>query len=70
MENKNAPIQSHSLNISGGTQQSVYSMGLSYTAHEGIFGKPVEPHYDRYTARINSEHTLYRIKDMDVIKVG
>ena len=45
-------------------------MGLSYTAHEGIFGKPVEPHYDRYTARINSEHTLYRIKDMDVIKVG
>lgn len=70
MENKNAPIQSHSLNISGGTKQSVYSLGLSYTSQEGVMGAPVEPHYDRYTARINSEHTLYTVNNIDVIKVG
>lgn len=47
---KNAPVQSHSLNISGGTEQSVYSIGLSYTSQEGILenrlrrSTPVTPH--------------------------
>lgn len=70
MENEDAPMQSHSLNISGGTEQSVYSIGLSYTDQEGIYGKPVEPTYTRYTARVNTESTLFKIKDMDVIKFG
>lgn len=70
MENKNAPIQSHSLNISGGSERSVYSIGLSYTAQEGIFGKPVEPNYDRYTARINSEHILLKNGKNNLLTVG
>lgn len=47
---KNASVQSHSLNISGGTEQSVYSIGLSYTSQEGILenrlrrSTPVTPH--------------------------
>lgn len=67
---KNAPVQSHSLNMSGGTEQSVYSIGLSYTSQEGIFGKPVTPEYTRYTARVNTEHTLYKVKDLNVIQFG
>lgn len=70
MENKNAPIQSHSLNLTGGTDQSVYSVGLSYTSQEGIYGTPVEPNYDRYTVRVNTDHTAYKVNDLDIIKIG
>jgi len=70
MRNKNAPIQSHSLNMIGGTEQSTYSVGLSYTDQEGIYGKPVEPQYSRYTVRINTEHTLFKLKNLEVIKFG
>lgn len=68
--NENAPIQNHALNITGGTEQSVYSIGLAYTSQEGTIGKPVEPQYKRYTARINSEHTLYKKGKLDIIKIG
>ena len=68
--NKNAPIQNHALNITGGTEQSVYSIGLAYTSQEGILGAPVQPQYTRYTARVNSEHTLYKKGKLDIIKVG
>ena len=68
--NENAPIQNHALNITGGTEQSVYSIGLAYTNQEGILGAPSQPEYTRYTARINSEHTLYRKGKLDIIKVG
>jgi TonB-dependent starch-binding outer membrane protein SusC len=69
MQNKNAPIQSHSLNITGGNENSVYSVGVSYTSQEGIFGYPVQSKIDRYTFRINSDHVILR-KNFDVIKLG
>src|SRR5665648_29145 len=69
MENKNASVQSHAFNISGGNNVSVYSAGFSYTSQEGIFGKPVQSTYDRYTFRINSEHTIIK-KSWDVLKIG
>ena len=68
--NKNAPIQNHALNITGGTEQSVYSIGLAYTSQEGILGAPAQPRYTRYTARVNSEHTLYKKGKLEIIKVG
>ncbi len=70
MENEDAPIQSHALNIAGGTELSIYSIGLSFSSQEGIYGKPVEPEYSRYTARVNTEHTLYKANNLDVIKFG
>jgi TonB-linked SusC/RagA family outer membrane protein len=70
MENRNAPIQSHALNITGGGPLSVYSIGLSYTSQDGIFGKPVQSNYDRYTVRVNTEHLVYKKNDLDIIKVG
>lgn len=70
MENRNAPIQSHALNITGGSEYSVYSIGVSYTSQDGIFGKPVASNYDRYTVRINTDHLVYKKNDLDIIKVG
>jgi TonB-linked SusC/RagA family outer membrane protein len=68
--NKNAPIQNHAVNISGGSAQSVFSMGFSYASQEGVLGKPVEPNYERYTARLNSDHSIYKKNGLDIIKVG
>ncbi|MFA5326397.1 MAG: TonB-dependent receptor [Prolixibacteraceae bacterium] len=68
--NENAPVQNHAVNISGGSNQSVFSMGFSYSSQEGVFGKPVEPKYNRYTARLNSDHVIYKNNGLDVIKVG
>lgn len=68
--NENAPIQNHAFNISGGSNQSVFSMGFSYSSQEGVFGKPVEPKYERYTLRLNSDHVIYEDNGLEVIKVG
>lgn len=70
IRNENAPIQNHAISLSGGSDQSLFSMGFSYTSQEGILGKPVEPHNDRYTVRLNSDHVIYRKKGLDMIKVG
>jgi len=70
IRNKNAPTQNYALNISGGTEQSVYSVGVSYTSQEGIFGKPVVPDFQRITTRVNTEYILYKKNNLDVIKVG
>lgn len=68
--NNNAPMQNHSLNLTGGTEQSTYSMGLSYLEQTGIFGKPANPSYQRYTFRANSEHVVARTNDFDILKIG
>ena len=70
MRNENAPIQNHALNITGGSEQSVYSIGISYTSQEGILGKPVQPKYERYTFRLNTEHTILKNNNFDIVKFG
>jgi len=69
MQNQDAPIQSHAINIAGGNKTSTYSIGSSYTSQDGIFGAPVPSKYERYTFRINSEHVILH-KDFDIIKLG
>ncbi len=68
--NKNALVQSHAINISGGTEQSVYSTGVSYSSQEGVFGKPETPTYDRISFRANSEYVLFKKDGKDIVKVG
>lgn len=68
--NKNAPVQNHSFNVSGGTDQSRLSLGFSYLTQEGTIGKPINPDYTRYTTRINSDHTLISSKGNDILKIG
>ncbi|HAX95318.1 MAG TPA: SusC/RagA family protein, partial [Prolixibacteraceae bacterium] len=68
--NKNAPTQNHAIGLTGGNEATKFSMGFSYSEQDGIIGKPVEPHYQRYTARINSDHVLLKAKDFDIITIG
>lgn len=71
IRNKNAPIQNHAFNMAGGSEISSFSMGFSYSAQEGILGKPVSPDYKRYTARINSDHiALKNDQGLAIIKLG
>ncbi|SBW06991.1 TonB-dependent receptor [uncultured Dysgonomonas sp.] len=70
IRNKNAVTQNHSINLTGGSETSKFAMGFSYSAQDGIIGKPVAPDYSRYTFRINSDHVLLKVKDFDAIKIG
>ena len=68
--NKNAPIQSHSINIAGGDSRSTYNLGVSYINQDGILGGPAPSNYYRYNVRINSDHKIITNKDFTVLKVG
>ena len=58
--------QNYVLGATGGSPLSTYSMSLSYTGQEGIVGGRAQSNYDRYGARLNSEHLMYN----DRLKVG
>lgn len=67
---KNAPIQNHALSINGGSPNSTYAFGFSYTDQTGVLGKPVQPFYQRYNGRVNLEQVLLKINDRDLLKSG
>ena len=68
--NKNAPVQNHALGLTGGGDLSKYSLGISYTGQEGIYGQPEAPNYQRYSFRLNSEYAILKNSSFDVIKIG
>jgi len=68
--NENAAVQNHSLNLTGGSDLSTYSMGLSYTKQEGVYGQPAAPVYNRYNIRLNSEHVFLKNNSFDILKIG
>ena len=68
--NKNAVQMNHTFNLTGGSERSKFSMGLSYTSNDGTMGADNASFYHRYTGRINSEHILLKAKDHDVITIG
>ncbi|MBP1618871.1 MAG: TonB-dependent receptor [Bacteroidetes bacterium] len=66
MFKKNAATQNYSLGINGGSNQSTYSISLSYMSQEGIVGGKAVSNYERYGFRVNTEHRLYK----EALKVG
>lgn len=57
--NKNAVTQSHTLSMSGGNTESVYSSSISFSNQEGIIGVGNgKSDYERISFRLNSEHTI------------
>lgn len=70
IHNANAPIQNHAVNVVGGSEVNKFSLGISYTGQEGIFGKPVQSQYSRTTVRLNSDHILLKKNGLDIITVG
>ena len=69
-ENKNALQQNHSVTLTGGSDRSKFAMSYTYTGNEGIMGANRASYYKRHTIRINSDHVLLKIKDLDVITIG
>ena len=68
--NKNAVQHNHSLTLTGGSDRSKFMMSYTYTGNNGIMGADRASYYHRHTVRINSDHVLYRVKDLDVITIG
>jgi TonB-linked SusC/RagA family outer membrane protein len=55
-----APIQSHSLSLSGGTDNAVYNIQMGYYNQQGVV---LETYLKRYTIRANTEFTIHnRVK--------
>jgi len=69
-KNNDAPIGSHSINITGGTDMSRVAMGFSYLGQEGTIGKSAIPNFERYTVHLNSDHSLLKKNNRDIITVG
>ena len=69
-DNKNAVQHNHSVTLTGGTDRSKFSMSYTYTGNEGIMGGEQASYYNRHTIRLNSDHVLLKIKDLDVITIG
>lgn len=70
---KNAPQQSHAINVTSGSDISTYSLGFSYTSQAPIIGlkdPEVESKYERYTLRINSEHNVIRNDERNILTIG
>lgn len=71
MTQKDSPIRSHAINITGGSEDIIYSMGASYLAQEGIIGGHItDAGYNRFTARLNTEMVLFKNDRHDIITVG
>ncbi len=71
MAQKNSPVQSHSVNITGSENDIKYSMGISYLDQEGVLGGHVtDAGYKRLTARLNTEMVVYKINDRPILTVG
>ena len=71
IKNKNAVVQNHSLNFSGGTPNSTYSVGLSMTTQEATMGVPsAVPDLHRYNFRVNTSQIVKKMGDLDFLKVG
>ncbi len=60
---------SHSLNITGGSERSVYSIGASYFNQDGVFGQQTNSFYKRINLRLNTEHILLS-SSHDILKIG
>lgn len=51
--NKNTPMESHEISITGGSEKSSFASSVSYFNQEGIIGGD-KSKFQRYTARLNS----------------
>ena len=71
MTKKDAPVVSHSLNISGGSEDIIYSAGLSYFDQDGIIGgNIVDAGFKRLTARLNTQMVLKKNDRHNIITIG
>ncbi|HEX2394812.1 MAG TPA: SusC/RagA family TonB-linked outer membrane protein [Bacteroidales bacterium] len=72
--NYNAPVQSHQLSISGGTEKLAYFLSLGYYDQEGIVGGNYnKSNYNRWSIRSNNTYNVFETSDrsfLNKIKIG
>ena len=66
----NAPVSNASINIMGGSDISRFAIGISNFSQTGTIGYPATPQYNRFTVRMNSDYSLIRKNNRDVLKFG
>ena len=66
----NAPVSNASINIMGGSDISRFAIGVSQFSQTGTIGYPATPKYNRFTVRLNSDYSLIRKNNRDVLKFG
>lgn len=68
---KNATIQNHAINITGGGENNVYSIGASYFEQEGIIGgNIIDSGFERLTLRMNTEFVLFKNDMHHLVTIG
>ena len=71
MINKNAPMQSHAVNVTGGSDRNTYAFGLSYTNQKATLGVPSAiPELSRYNLRVNNDYVVIKNGDLNVLTIG
>ena len=68
--NKNAPTNNLAVGVTGGGDSVRYSFSFSKSYQEGTLGMPKPTYYDRTTVRANTDFTVLRKNNRDVIKLG
>ena len=67
----NAPIQNHSINITGSTKDAIYAFGFSYFDQKSLIGGDiVDAGYKRITGRMNTEFKLLKRGEKDLLTLG
>ncbi|HKL67824.1 MAG TPA: TonB-dependent receptor plug domain-containing protein, partial [Bacteroidales bacterium] len=67
----NAPMVSHSLSVTGGTDDIIYAMGVSYLDQTGIIGGDlIDAGQKKLTARINTEFTVLKNDKHSIVTIG
>lgn len=57
--NDDAPIQTHNLNVSGGTEDITYNVALGYFNQEGV---QVNSAYERFNTRVNTVYQKNKVR--------
>lgn len=68
--NENAPTNNLAVGVTGGGDAVRYSFSFSKSYQEGTLGAPKPTYYDRTTVRANTDFTVLKKNNRDVIKLG
>ena len=68
--NKNAPNNNMVVGVTGGGDSVRYSFSFSKSYQEGTLGVPKVTYYDRTTVRANTDFTVLKKNNRDIIKLG
>lgn len=68
--NKKSHAYNHALSVTGGNDLVRYAFGFTKSYTEGVLGYPKRTYYDRNTIRLNTEISLWRKDNRDILKAG